>query len=78
MNKLWSKIRGFKTITGGVLHAAWFVYYVFIEEVETDTKYVGHSVIFILTGVGIGDKIYRNKETINNSINKTLNVFKKK
>lgn len=56
ISRAWSKISGFKTILGGVLHAAWFVYYMWFAEVETEMQWKGHAVIGLLTGVGLAHK----------------------
>lgn len=70
---IWKRIRGWKTVIGGMLHAAWFVYYMFIDKtIPSELQWRGHEIIFILTAVGIGDKVYRNKESIKNNINKLI------
>lgn len=65
------RLNGYKTLIGGVLHAAWFIYYLFVDKsIDTETKWTGHGIIGILTGVGLTHKIYKNKEAISNNIKK--------
>ena len=83
MNKLWQNIDGWKTFSGGLLHAVWFGIYIYGHitkkfEISDGLQIRGHLIIGVWTGVGLYGKYQKNKETINNSINKTLNVFKKK
>ena len=60
MNML-NKLNGYKTILGGVLHAAWFVYYFFFnKEVGSEMQWRGHMVIGVLTGIGLFHKAQKN------------------
>jgi len=64
--KILEKTNGFKTIAGGILHLSWFVYYVFFDKsIDVETKWTGHGIIGILTGIGITHKI---KKAINQKI----------
>lgn len=58
---MWNKVSGYKTIFGGILHAAWFVYYMWIGEVDMDLQWRGHGIIGILTGTGLAHKAYKRK-----------------
>ena len=72
--KILDNISGYKTIFGGVLHALWFIYYMFIEKnIDTEMQWRGHGIIGILTGVGLGHKAYKNKDKIINTVNKIRN-----
>ena len=63
-----SKINGYKTFVGGVLHAAWAIYYLFIDQaIESEMQWRVHGIIGILTGTGLAHKVYKNKEAINNT-----------
>ena len=67
---VWNKISGWKTYAGAILHAVWFVYYMFIDQVDTEMQWRGHAVIGLLTGTGLAHKAYKNKETIQKLIKK--------
>lgn len=61
MTNISKATNGYKTIIGGILHAVWFCYYVFVDKtIDVDTKYVGHGIIGIITGIGITHKIIKN------------------
>ena len=75
LNKLFSNISGWKTFLGGLLHLAWFIYYIWInKEIQPDIQLRGHAIIFVITGVGIGDKI--RKYIKSNKGEKLKNTFK--
>ena len=62
LNWIWRHLDGIKTITGGMLHAAWFLYYVIWDKtISLEHQLTGHGIIGILTGVGIGHKIFKSK-----------------
>jgi len=70
-------ISGFKTISGGLLHLSWFIYYVFINaEIPSHLQWRGHEIIFVLTGIGIGHKAI--KYFNSNKGEKIKNTFKLK
>lgn len=66
MSKVWSKISGFKTILGSVLHAAWFGYYIWVGEVDVEMQWRGHGIIGVLTGVGLAHKAKKQYNNIKN------------
>ena len=61
---IWKHLDGLKTIIGGILHATWFLYYViFNKDISVEHQLTGHGIIGILTGVGIGHKIFKSKQS---------------
>lgn len=58
MKKLWSYFDGKKTVIGILMHAGWLAAnIVFKDMANVNEVLVGHSLIFSITGVGIGHKI---------------------
>jgi hypothetical protein len=56
--KLWAKISGYKTLIGVSGHIVWFLANVIKKDLSSPSETViGHSLIFTITGVGIGHKI---------------------
>ena len=53
-DKIWNNLDGAKTILGGLLHAVWFLYYaIFNKDISVEHQITGHTIIGVLTGVGI-------------------------
>ncbi len=78
MSTLWNKLNGYKTGIGVLLHVTWFLLNLIFKELSTDPETLtGHGLIFTMTGVGIGHKVYKNKTNIVNAI-KYMNTESKK
>ena len=71
MKKLWNWIDGKKTYIGIGLHLAWFAANMIKKDLTDSAQYwEGHGYIGVLTGVGAGHKAFKNKEKINEAINR--------
>jgi hypothetical protein len=69
LKSIWSYFNGKKTVIGIVLHTAWFVSNLAFKDLTTmDEALTGHGLIGLITGVGLGHKIVKQK--INNAIDK--------
>lgn len=66
---IWRHLDGIKTLIGGLLHAAWFLYYVIFDRtIPLEHQLTGHGIIGILTGVGLGHKIVKAKAKRNGNL----------
>lgn len=69
LKKIWAKLSGKKTIIGLGLHLAWFAANIAFKDLSTSSETItGHGLIFSITGVGIGHKVIKNKESIKKTI----------
>lgn len=67
--KALAKIDGKKTIIGLGLHTIWFAANIAFKDLSSTTEAaIGHTIIGSWTGYGLGDKIYKNKDKINEAI----------
>jgi len=55
LNRTWKWLNGKKTFIGGALHLAWAVVHLTVPATKPFAE-IGHSGIFLLTGVGLGHK----------------------
>lgn len=66
MNKIWKYFDGKKTVIGLLLHAGWFASnLIFKDLANVDEVITGHTIIFGITGVGIGHKINKAIDSAN-------------
>jgi len=71
MKKLWTWINGKKTLIGIGLHLAWFAVNMVKKDLTDSGQFwEGHGYIGVITGVGVGHKITKNKDKISESINR--------
>lgn len=58
---IWLRISGYKTIIGVSGHIVWFLANMIKKDLSSPSETaIGHSIIFSITGVGIGHKITKN------------------
>lgn len=56
----WNKVSGKKTAVGFSLHTLWWVGNMFFPDMASDMQQnLGHVLIFKITGVGIGHKLFK-------------------
>jgi len=57
LNKIWSKLDGYKTYLGVGLHLVWFIVNIAKKDLSTTSEAViGHTLIGTITGTGLGHK----------------------
>lgn len=60
VEKAWEYLSGKKTFIGLSLHAAWLAAGIIFEtDIPESKALLGHTIIFQITGVGIGHKIFK-------------------
>jgi len=60
LKDIWKKISGKKTITGIILHSIWFgANLIYPNLADSSQRYIGHGIIFNITGVGVGHKLLK-------------------
>lgn len=57
--KIWEAVNGKKTAIGTGLHLAWFILNLVHPVTDKQGMLIGHSLIFNITGVGIGHKVIK-------------------
>lgn len=76
--KALAKIDGKKTYIGLAMHTLWFAANIAFKDLSSTTESaIGHTIIGGWTGYGLGDKIYKNKEKINEAITSGVEKFNK-
>ena len=60
VEKVWNFLDGKKTTIGLSLHVAWLAAgIIFNKEIPESKLLIGHTLIFQITGVGIGHKVLK-------------------
>lgn len=71
MGKIIKWLDGKKFFIGLGMHTIWFVANLVSKDLATPTEVaIGHSIIGGWTGVGLGHKVYKNKDKIKSTIDK--------
>ena len=71
--KIWNFLNGKKSKIGVILHTIWFILNLIFKDLTLESETVrGHYIIFIITGIGLGHKVIKNKSKIKRVVKKTI------
>lgn len=79
VKELWGKTAGYKTVGSGIVLLAWeFFTSVFPHVMSTNVEQWGTKFISFGIGIGLFDKMWRDKQKVSVFFNTIISKFKKK